>query len=189
MTNDERDIQRKLRVLQHADKIGNARKACRYFGVGRSSFYRWREAYQKHGEAGLKNVKSIPKNPAKQTSPEIVEKVLYLRRKYHLGPIRMVWYLARYHDIKISDAGVYRHLKRRVASLGYSIFVDVLADQFFDHAAGCEDKNAMTDFRKLLRVGTDTNDRHSVACGFVQRFENIRPLVVSIACFMKTCKE
>ena len=33
MTNEERDIQRKLRVLQHAEKIGNARKACRYFGV------------------------------------------------------------------------------------------------------------------------------------------------------------
>ena len=32
MTNEERDIQRKLRVLQHAEKIGNARKACRYFG-------------------------------------------------------------------------------------------------------------------------------------------------------------
>ena len=47
MTNEERDIQRKLKVLQHAEKIGNARKACRYFGVGRSSFYRWRDAYQK----------------------------------------------------------------------------------------------------------------------------------------------
>ena len=52
MTNEERDIQRKLRVHQHAEKIGNARKACRYLGVGRSSFYRWRDAYQKHGEAG-----------------------------------------------------------------------------------------------------------------------------------------
>lgn len=85
MTNEERDIQRKLRVLQHAEKIGNARKACRYFGVGRSSFYRWRNAYRKHGEAGLKNAKSIPKNPANQTPVEIVDKVLYLRRKYHLG--------------------------------------------------------------------------------------------------------
>ena len=80
--------------------------------IGRSSFYRWRDAYQKHGEAGLKNAKSIPKNPANQTPTEIVEKVLYLRRKYHLGPIRIVWYLARYHGIKISDAGVYRILKR-----------------------------------------------------------------------------
>jgi transposase len=112
LTNEERDIQRKLRVLQHAEKIGNARKACRYFGVGRSSFYRWRDAYQEHGEAGLKNAKSVPKNPANQTPTEIVEKVLYLRRKYHLGPIRIVWYLARYHSIKISDAGDYRILKR-----------------------------------------------------------------------------
>ncbi len=112
MTNEDREIQRKVKVLQHAEKIGNVHKACRYFGIGRSSFSRWREAYQKHGEAGLKNAKSIPKNPANQTPPEIVDKVLYLRRKYHLGPIRIVWYLARYHGIKISDSGVNRILKR-----------------------------------------------------------------------------
>ena len=35
---------------------------------------------------------------------------------HHLGPMRIVWYLARYHDIKISDAGVYRVLKRHGVS-------------------------------------------------------------------------
>ena len=50
MTHEKRDIQRKLRLLQHAEKIGNIRKACRYFGVGRSSFYRWQDAYQKWGD-------------------------------------------------------------------------------------------------------------------------------------------
>ena len=36
MTNEQRDIQRKLRVIRHAEKIGNARKACQYSvpGVG-----------------------------------------------------------------------------------------------------------------------------------------------------------
>ncbi len=87
MRNEERDIQRKLRVLQYAEKIGNVRKACRYFGIARSSLYRWRDAYHESGELGLINAKSIPKNPANQTPPEIVDKVLYLRRKYHLGPI------------------------------------------------------------------------------------------------------
>jgi len=111
-TYEERDIQRKLRVLQLVEKIGNARKVCRYFGIGRSSFYRWRDSYQKRGEAGLKNAKSIPKTPVNQTPPEIVEKDPYLRRKYHLGPIRIVWHLARYHAIKILDAGVCRILKR-----------------------------------------------------------------------------
>lgn len=54
---------------------------------------------QKHGEAGLTKVKSIPKNPANQPPAEIVVKVLYQRRKYHLGPLRIIWYLARYHGL------------------------------------------------------------------------------------------
>ena len=29
-----------------------------------------------------------------------------------MGPIRMAWYLERYHDIKTSDATVYRVCKR-----------------------------------------------------------------------------
>lgn len=37
---------------------------------------------------------------------------MHLRRSYHLGPVRIVWYLDRYHDIRISDANVYRILRR-----------------------------------------------------------------------------
>jgi transposase InsO family protein len=112
MNKSERDVQRKLRVLKHAEQIGDVAKTCRYFGIGRASFYRWRTAYQRDGEPGLANRKTAPRNPANQTPPEIVEKVLHLRQTYHLGPIRIVWYLARYHAIKISDAGVYRILRR-----------------------------------------------------------------------------
>jgi transposase len=112
MTKEDRDIQRKLKVLRHAKKSGYVARTCRYFGVGRSSFYRWKAAYEQRGEAGLINEKPVPKNPANQTPLEIVEKVHYLRSKYHLGSIRIVWYLARYHGIKISDAGVTRILRR-----------------------------------------------------------------------------
>ncbi len=91
---------------------GHVARTCRYFGVGRSSFYRWKVAYDQRGEAGLVNAKPIPKNPANQTLPEFVDKVLYLRSQYHLGSIRIVWYLARYHGITISDAGITRILRR-----------------------------------------------------------------------------
>ena len=111
-TADEREIKRKLKVLRHAEQNGNAAKTCRYFGVSRSTFYRWKRRYKKSGEIGLKNEKPIPINPANKTPDEVEEKVLYLRKKYHLGPIRIVWYLARYHGIRISDASVYRILKR-----------------------------------------------------------------------------
>ncbi len=38
--------------------------------------------------------------------------MLYLHRKYHLDPMRIVWYLERYHAIKMSDATVSRILRR-----------------------------------------------------------------------------
>jgi transposase-like protein len=55
MSKDQREIARKLRILRHAEQTGHVARTCRYFGVGRSSFYRWREAYRKHGDAGLVN--------------------------------------------------------------------------------------------------------------------------------------
>ncbi|OYR24102.1 HTH-like domain protein [Brucella lupini] len=35
-----------------------------------------------------------------------------MRTKYHLGPMRISWYMSRYHAIAISDACIYRILKR-----------------------------------------------------------------------------
>lgn len=42
----------------------------------------------------------------------IEDKILYLRKKYHFGQLRICWYLWRYHEIKISSSGVYHILKR-----------------------------------------------------------------------------
>ena len=104
MNNDQRDIRRKLRLLEYAHKIGDVSKACRYFGVGRATFYRWRNAYSEAGEAGLVNGRSVPHNHPQKTSPEITEKILHLRQTYHLGPMRIGWYLELYHGIRVSDA-------------------------------------------------------------------------------------
>lgn len=112
MTQDEKEIRRKLRVLEHAQGIGNVAKTCRYYGIPRSLFYVWRKAYQMRGLEGLKNKKPIPKSHPKQTPAEVVEKILYLRKKYHLGPTRIMWYMARYHQMRVSGATIYRVLKR-----------------------------------------------------------------------------
>lgn len=109
---DQREIQRKLRVLQYAERAGQVSKTCRYFGIGRASFYRWRRAFERNGEDGLVNAKPIPKSSPNKTPPEVEEKVLHLRRKYHLGPERIMWYMARYHAVSMSDATIYRILKR-----------------------------------------------------------------------------
>ena len=59
MNNDQGEVCRKFRFLEHADQSGNVRKTCRYFGIDRSSFYRWRDAYRNQGEAGLINIADL----------------------------------------------------------------------------------------------------------------------------------
>jgi transposase InsO family protein len=114
MTPSDREIKRKLRVLNHAKETGNVSKTCRLFGVSRQSFYVWKRAYDQFGEQGLapkKHGVSSENSPLK-TPPEIEEKILYIRRHYHLGQLRISWYLRRYHGIQISAGGVRSVLKR-----------------------------------------------------------------------------
>jgi transposase InsO family protein len=112
MTQAQHDIARKLRVLNHAKQSGNVSHTCRYFGISREIFYQWKRAYEKEGEKALINSKPCPANPKIRVAAEVEEKILHLRRTYHLGPMRIVWYLKRYHDIKVSSGGVYSVLKR-----------------------------------------------------------------------------
>jgi transposase InsO family protein len=64
------------------------------------------------GKRGLLRKKPIARSHPRQIPPEFVEKILHLRKQYHLGPQRIAWYLERYHDFKTSCSSVYRTLKR-----------------------------------------------------------------------------
>ena len=108
----QRDINRKLKILSHAKETKNVSKTCRYFGISRTAFYEWKKNYEERGENALINSKPCPKNPKLRTPPHIENKIIYLRKNYHLGQQRITWYLKRYHDIKISSGAVYYVLKR-----------------------------------------------------------------------------
>ncbi len=113
MTEVQREIRRKKRVIEYAEKIGHVGRACRHFGIARSTFYLWRDRYRESGDEGLKSRRfGCHHNHPNRTPDEVVEKILHLRRTYPMGPIRIVWYLERDHDIKTSDATVYRVCKR-----------------------------------------------------------------------------
>jgi transposase InsO family protein len=106
------DIRRKLKVLNYAKASGNVSRTCRHFGISRETYYHWKRDYEKHGETALINSKPCPQNPKLRIPPEIEEKILHLRKTYHLGQLRISWYLKRYHDIQVSQAGVWHVLKR-----------------------------------------------------------------------------
>ena len=93
----QHDIRRKRQVLDYAAQHGNVRKTCRHFGIPRSLFYLWRGAHTREGDAGLVNKRPCARSHPNATPPAVVELILHLRRTYHLGPIRIVWYLERYH--------------------------------------------------------------------------------------------
>ena len=108
----QRDISRKLKVLNHAEASRNVALTCRHFGISRETFYQWKRARMEHGDQALINSHPCPANPKLGTKPEVEEKILYLRRTYYFGPVRIGWYLARYHAIKLSPTGIYQVLKR-----------------------------------------------------------------------------
>jgi len=110
MKQEERDFKRKLKVLKYAADIGHVSKACRYFGVSRASFYLWKKAYEQQGEAGLINSKPCPVNIPSHTPFNIENKILHLRRKYHLGPQRITCFLERYQVSLESGHGAVRAL-------------------------------------------------------------------------------
>jgi transposase-like protein len=108
----KRDISRKLRILNHGRESGNVSKTCRYFGISREIFYQWKRAYEEVSEKGLINKKPCQQNPKIRVPKHIEDKILYLRCTYHFGPQRIVWYLQRYHNIKVSEGGVRGALRR-----------------------------------------------------------------------------
>ena len=66
MTRDQREIHRKKRVLEYAERIGSINKACRYFGVARSTFYLWRDRYREFGDEGLRSPEVLSSQSSQQ---------------------------------------------------------------------------------------------------------------------------
>lgn len=113
MRQDDRLVQLRLAWFRHvAEVTHNVAKTCRYYGISRTRYYCWYSRYQALGIEGLRDRSRRPHTHPKATPWEVVEKILYLRQYYHFGPSRIRMYLHRYHAIALSQAGIWRVLKR-----------------------------------------------------------------------------
>jgi len=101
-----RQVNFRLKFLEHAKRFDNIAATCRYFGISLPKFYKWRARFAKLGAAGLCDQPRTPHHSPNATPRAVVSKVLYLRQNYHFGAPRIRDYLKRFHSIRIAASTV-----------------------------------------------------------------------------------
>ncbi|MFI0207006.1 MULTISPECIES: leucine zipper domain-containing protein [Streptomyces] len=76
---------------------GNVALTCRCCGIGRTCFYMWLRRYRDEGLEGLRGRSSNPHHCPHATDADgdadAVNKIVYLRQRYHFGPMKIKMYL------------------------------------------------------------------------------------------------
>ena len=74
----------RLKWMDHYEQFGhNASLTCRYFGISRQTFYRWKRRYDPRGLARLEDRPRRPRHVRQPTwSPELAEAVRRLREAF-----------------------------------------------------------------------------------------------------------
>ena len=102
-----------LSVLRHAEEVsGNVAATCRYYGISRNVFYRWKRRYEEEGLEGLRDRSSAPTTHRRSTHPRWSRRSSACASTTTSGRCKITMYLHRYHEVKISPSGVWRILTR-----------------------------------------------------------------------------
>ena len=106
MTTDEKIIKNKLGLLRLAEELGNVSRACKIMGYSRDSFYRFKELYNEHGEAGLREISRRKPLPQNRVEPEIEAAVVKFATDYPASGQQRVSNELKKRGLFVSPSGV-----------------------------------------------------------------------------------
>jgi transposase InsO family protein len=90
MTAAKKIAQKRLTLLQLAERLRNVSEACRHHGISRSQFYEYKRAFQERGLDGLVDRPPIPKSFPNETLPEVKERIIAVSLAHPVwGPVRV----------------------------------------------------------------------------------------------------
>jgi transposase InsO family protein len=82
MTAKAKLAQKRLTLLQIAEKLGNVSKACRMHKVSRSQFYEYKRSFQEFGLEGLIDKPPIPSSHPNELSIDVKNRIIELSLKH-----------------------------------------------------------------------------------------------------------
>lgn len=112
MTHEDIVYDRRVRLIEHAAKIGNVAEACRVFGVSRKTYYQWINKAEQYGlSALLPRERRKPHQPNTMSSEEVAVILSEAVARPTLGPRSLLRHL-RARGVDRSASGVAKVLRR-----------------------------------------------------------------------------
>jgi len=111
----EQKIRQRHSWFLEADRLGNVRLACLRMGISRKTFYKWKRRFLEAQEdrCALLDRSRRPHHPRRQVKKGLIRRILALRERTRLGPLRLRQLLLNQGCKRVPSAFTFSQILKR----------------------------------------------------------------------------